>query len=258
MEKNELKSFLDEALDRYYTKAFIPEDPICVPHFFSKKMDIEISGFFAAIFAWGQRKTIISKSFELMQRMDNSPSEFILNYSNGDLHYLKGFKHRTFNEVDLLFFVQKLKEAYTIKNGLEGLVSSKLTKKEANIEKGLDALHTFFFSDPKVLYRSKKHLSSPKSGSACKRTNMFLRWMVRKDSRGIDFGLWPSILPSQLICPLDLHVERVAIQLGILDGTGNGWKKAVSITEKLKELDPIDPIKYDLALFSLGVNTDNY
>lgn len=244
--KSQIYNLLESKVNEFNQTSFIELDPISVPHLFTKKEDIEISGFFAASFAWGQRTTIINKSKELMQLMEMQPHDFVLNYSDKDLKTLLKFKHRTFNSDDLLFFMQSLNNIYN-NGGLEKTFSTKKTAKEA-----IDNFRTIFLKT-EHLKRSEKHISSPSSGSAAKRLNMFLRWMVRKDRNGVDFGIWKNIKPSELMCPLDVHSGNVARKLGLLNSPQNNWKSVEELTDNLKKFDKNDPIKYDFALFGLGV-----
>lgn len=249
-----IKKLLDQKLSLYNEPSFIQNDPIVIPHAFSAKQDIEISGFFSATLAWGQRKTIISKCKELMARMDNAPFDFILKHQPVDLKCLEGFIHRTFNDTDLLFFIEVLKDMYNQYPDMESFFEKNIKKSDTTIENGLDSLHHFFFNREFFPNRSKKHLAAPFKKSACKRLNMFLRWMVRKDEYGVDFGIWNEISPSQLVCPVDLHVERVAKELGLLSKEVKGWKAALELTATLRTFDPKDPIKYDIALFAMGID----
>ena len=242
-----LKIFLDKKVDEYNQPSFIKNDPISIPHSFSKKQDIEVSGFFAAVFAWGNRTTIIQKCRELMQRMDNAPHDFILNHEEQHLSHLLGFKHRTFNDTDLLYFVAFLQHHYRNNKSLESAFVDK------DIEHALTRFYHYFFSLDHVPQRTKKHIASPERKSTCKRLNMFLRWMVRNDNKGVDFGIWKKIKPSQLICPVDLHVARVARRFKLLDRKQTDWQAALDLTAHLKQLDANDPVKYDFALFGLGV-----
>jgi uncharacterized protein (TIGR02757 family) len=244
-----LKEFLNNKVKEYNRPEFIKDDPIFIPHLFSQKQDIEIAGFFAAVFAWGNRTTIINKSKELMQRMDNSPHAFIKNHQKKDLQNLKGFKHRTFHEDDLYYFIEFLHQHYLKYISLE---SAFFPTHDYNTELGLIHFKNYFFSF-EHLKRTEKHISSPEQKSTCKRLNMFLRWMVRNDNNGVDFGLWKNILPSQLICPIDVHVARVAKKLGLLKRKQVDWLAAIELTEALRKLDKDDPVKYDFALFNLGV-----
>ena len=282
----ELKDFLDIKFDQYNRPGFIENDPICIPHLFAKKQDIEIMGFWASILAWGQRKTIINKCKELIQLMDGAPYDFILNHKETDLKRFANFKHRTFNLTDTLYFIEFFRQHYLKSDTLEtafntykpnifrkefveeGKSSSafiesasstcylrdlKNNQPEIPIEAALNSFRTYFFSLPDYPPRTKKHISSPLQKSTCKRLNMFLRWMVRKDDRGVDFGLWTSIKPSDLICPTDLHVERVARKLKLISRKQVDWQTATELTENLRQFDPLDPVKYDFALFGLGI-----
>jgi uncharacterized protein (TIGR02757 family) len=244
----DLKSFLDSKVDQYNQPFFIKDDPISVPHLFTKKQDIEIAGFFAAIFAWGNRTTIINKAKELMQLMDMAPYEFIKYYGDKDLKRLLGFKHRTFNDTDLLYFVEFFRHHYSNHKSLE----TAFTIQGATMEAMLTGFHHYFFSLEHVPDRTKKHIATPERNSTCKRLNMYLRWMVRHDDKGVDLGIWKDISPAQLICPLDVHVARVARQLGILRRKQNDWETALALTGFLRTLDKDDPVKYDFALFGLG------
>lgn len=244
-----LKEFLNSKFELYNQPSFIKDDPISIPHLFTKKQDIEIAGFFASIFAWGNRKTIISKSRELMELMDMQPHEFCLNEDLGRLKRLLEFKHRTFNTTDLLYFIEFLQYHYRNNDSLE----TAFTKWGDTIEQILIGFHHYFFSLEDVPLRTKKHIATPEKKSNCKRLNMFLRWMVRDDNKGVDFGLWKNIKPSQLICPVDVHVARVAKRLHLLHRKQTDWNAAVELTEQLKKFDANDPVKYDFALFGLGV-----
>lgn len=243
-----LKIFLDEKLKDYNTPAFIPQDPICIPHSFTQKQDIEIAGFFAATFAWGNRTTIINKSKELMQLMDNAPYSFCLHHTDSDLKKLLSFKHRTFTATDLLYFISFFKHHYQQHTTLE----TAFYKKGADIQRMLAGFHRYFFSLVDVPERTRKHVATPERKSSCKRINMFLRWMVRQDDKGVDFGIWKKIKPAQLICPIDVHVARVAKKMGILQRNQTDWQAAEELTNYLRTLDAADPVKYDFALFSLG------
>jgi uncharacterized protein (TIGR02757 family) len=249
MDSKKLKDFLDDKVEQYNNVSFIKDDPVCIPHLFTKKQDIEIAGFFAAVFAWGNRKTIINKSKELMQLMNMQPHEFCLNQDLEQLKRLLNFKHRTFNATDLLYFVEFLKYHYTHNESLE----TAFTKWGDNIEQMLTGFHHYFFSLEDVPPRTKKHIATPEKKSNCKRLNMFLRWMARNDDKGVDFGIWKNIRPSQLICPVDVHVARVAKRLNLLQRKQTDWNAALELTKQLKQLDPNDPVKYDFALFGLGV-----
>jgi uncharacterized protein (TIGR02757 family) len=250
------KTYLDKLVKTYNNPQFITKDPVSIPHLFTQQADIEIMGFFAAIFAWGNRTTIINKCTELINRMDQRPLEFVLNHSDHDLKNLLGFKHRTFNDTDLLYTIAFFKHWYAQHTSLETAFSSHMHKSHSTIENGLNGFRQTFFSLKDVPTRTKKHVASPQQNSACKRINMYLRWMVRSDRNGVDFGLWKQIKPSQLVCPLDVHVQRVALQMGLLQREQPDWKAAIELTETLKTFDAVDPVKYDFALFGLGVNQD--
>ena len=269
MKEKYLKEFLDAKVDLYNQPSFIKNDPVSIPHLFNKKQDIEIAGFFAAVFSWGNRVTIINKSKELMQLMDNAPYEFCKNHDSKDLKRLLGFNHRTFNSTDLLYFIYFFKHHYSKHKSLESAFIPHPQPPESssgqafsingegsntpNVEDALKYFHHYFFSLEHVPSRTKKHIATPERKSSCKRLNMFLRWMVRNDDKGVDFGIWKNISPSQLICPIDLHVARVARHLGILTRKQTDWQAALELTEYLRTLDKNDPVKYDFALFGLGV-----
>ena len=248
-----LKDFLDKKVLEFNQTDFIPHDPISIPHRFQKKEDIEIMGFFASILAWGQRKTIINKCLELAEIMDQAPHDFILNHQDSDLKRLLGFKHRTFNDTDLLYFVAFFQQHYLRFNSLEDAFLQLDEGQEFSIENALNNFKSYFFSLPDFPWRTRKHISSPLQKSSCKRLNMFLRWMVRKDDKGVDFGIWNRISPKDLICPCDVHVERVARKFGLIQSDKVNWKSALELTENLRYFDPEDPVKYDFALFGLGV-----
>ncbi|MFM6954233.1 MAG: TIGR02757 family protein [Sphingobacteriaceae bacterium] len=248
---DDLRVFLDQKVEQYNQKDFIAHDPISIPHLFSQKQDIEIMGFWAAVLAWGQRKTIINKCRELIQLLDGSPYDFIYHHQDSDLKRLLGFKHRTFNATDTLYFIEFFKQHYQQHQSLE---SAFFTSEGQTMEQMLNRFRANFFSFmPDYPTRTQKHISAPSQKSACKRINMFLRWMVRDDARGVDFGLWKNIKPSQLVCPIDVHVERVARKLGLIERKNLDWLTAVELTERLKTFDAQDPVKYDFALFGLGV-----
>jgi uncharacterized protein (TIGR02757 family) len=251
MKRADIRKFLEKKVDEYDQPSFISADPISVPHRFSKKQDIEIAGFFAAIFAWGNRTTIIRKATELMDLMDDAPHDFIQHHTEADLRRLVHFRHRTFNATDLLYTVAFFREHFASGDTLEEafLPGGRFT----GIEASLDHFHRRFFSLPDAPDRTRKHIAAPFRASTCKRLNMYLRWMVRSDGRGVDFGLWTRIPQSDLICPLDLHVARVSRKLGLIERKQTDWLTAVELTGQLRTFDPADPVKYDFALFSLGV-----
>jgi uncharacterized protein (TIGR02757 family) len=243
-------SFLEEQFKHYNHPAFIEPDPISVPHQFTLKQDIEISGFLSATIAWGNRKSIVANALRLVKMMDDSPYDFLVNAKPQDFKPFLRFVHRTFNGDDCLFFLTSLKHIYLENNSLEPLFST------MNEHGASQAIHRFrqSFLATTHLPRSEKHLSDPVAGSATKRINMFLRWMVRRDDCGVDFGIWRSIDPANLICPLDIHVGRVARALGLLQRRQNDWKAAIELTTSLKKFDPDDPVKYDFALFGTGIH----
>jgi len=235
-------------VDEYNQLSFIKDDPISIPHLFTQQQDIEIAGFFAAIFAWGNRTTIIKKAKELLELMQMQPYEFCVNHDDKALKKLMEFKHRTFNTTDLLYFIEFFRHHYRKNKSLE----TAFTKHGDMIEKMLTGFHNYFFSLEDVPARTKKHIATPERGSTCKRLNMFLRWMVRQDNKGVDFGIWKNISPSKLICPIDLHVARVAKRLGLIKRKQVDWQTAIELTNNLRKFDKNDPVKYDFALFGLG------
>ena len=232
---------------------FIANDPVSIPHLFSRKQDIEIAGFWAAILAWGQRRTIINKCKELFHLMDNAPYDFITQHKEDDLKVFERFKHRTFNATDTLYFIAFFKWYYQQYESLETAFTQGLKEYDKHVESGLIDFHDLFFSLPDHPHRTRKHIATPARKSACKRINMFLRWMVRKDECGVDFGIWPNIKASQLVCPCDVHVDRVARRLGLISRQQTDWLAAVELTQNLRKFDAEDPVKYDFALFGLGV-----
>ncbi len=247
-----LKNLLDEKVRLYNQPSFIDRDPVSVPHRFTKKQDIEISGLFAAVLAWGNRTSIINNCNRLMHWMDEAPHDFILHHKETDLKRFLTFAHRTFNATDLLYFISFLQYHYTHSASLEDAFVPANTYRHETVEQALVHFHDYFFSieHPE---RTRKHIATPARKSACKRINMYLRWMVRKDNNGVDFGIWKKLSPRQLICPLDVHVARVANRLGLLDNDKSNWQNAVLLTEKLRQLNPTDPAVYDYALFGLGM-----
>lgn len=247
---SELRDFLNQKVIQYNKPEFVTSDPIQVPKKFSKLQDIEIAAFFAATIAWGNRTSIIKNAENLMERMGNNPYDFVLNASNKDLKSLRGFVHRTFNEVDALFFVKALRGIYTKHQSLENLFLP--TVSEVNLHEGICRFRKVFFDIP-YPPRTSKHVSNPHKGSAAKRLHMFLRWMVRRDKNGVDFGLWKNIDPALLSCPLDIHSGNVARKLGLLKRKQNDLKALIELDNQLRKLDPQDPVKYDFALFGLGV-----
>ena len=256
--KTDLKAFLEEKVAEYNRPGFIANDPICIPHSFEKKQDVEITGFVAAVLAWGQRKTIINKCREFFQKMDNAPHDFILNHQEDDLKSFLEFKHRTFNAIDALYFIEFFKMHYQQFDSLEDAFVMRVPEGVPSTEAHLIQFFNHFFSLPDHPTRTYKHIPTPERKSACKRLNMFLRWMVRKDNCGVDFGLWDRIRMDQLVCPCDLHVDRVGRKLGLITRKQTDWRTAIELTENLKRLDPEDPVKYDFALFGLGVEEKFY
>jgi uncharacterized protein (TIGR02757 family) len=284
--KKELQDFLETKVLEYNQPSFIARDPVSIPHRFSVKQDIEIAGLFAAVFAWGNRTTIIRKSSELLKLMDDAPYDFISNHKPADLIQFQQFKHRTFNSTDLLYFIRFLKSHYKEYSSLEeaflpvetnNINSLRFNAVKSNAEKrkqekpsdpdlatdnefakkALSAFYKRFFSLKNAPQRTQKHVASPDRNSTCKRLNMYLRWMVRQDNKGVDFGIWKKISAADLICPVDLHVARVARRFGLITRKQTDWQTAMELTATLREMDKTDPVKYDFALFGLGV-TEKY
>ncbi|WP_439555436.1 TIGR02757 family protein [Dyadobacter sp.] len=244
---------LEEKVAQYNKPDFISLDPVSIPHRFSVKQDIEIMGFWAAVLAWGQRKTIISKCLELALLMDNAPYDFIRNHQDSDLKPFLDFKHRTFNATDTLYFLHFFQTYYLQHDSLEYAFSKHISASNETIENALIGFHNMFCESEHFPSRTAKHIATPARKSSCKRLNMFLRWMVRKDNHGVDFGIWNNILPAQLVCPCDVHVDRVSRFLGLIKRPNTDWQTALELTASLKQLDPSDPVKYDFALFGLGI-----
>ncbi|KGO90607.1 TIGR02757 family protein [Flavobacterium suncheonense] len=250
MDFNELKSFLDEKADLYNNPNFIESDPIQIPHSFALKEDVEISGFLASVIAWGNRKMIIKNARKMMDFMGNAPYDFVLSHTEEDLERLETFVHRTFNGQDFVGFIKSLQNIYQNHGGLEAVFAKH--QEENSMQKSISEFKKIFF-EVNHLTRTEKHLPDPLSGSAAKRINMYLRWMCRKDNKGVDFGIWNSISPSQLSCPLDVHSGNVARKLELLTRKQNDSKALFELDNNLRKLDPKDPVKYDFALFGLGV-----
>jgi uncharacterized protein (TIGR02757 family) len=248
-----LKKLLEEKVVEFNRMDFIKDDPISLPHRFSKLQDIEIIGFWTAVLSWGRRAQIIKSGEKLLELMDNSPHDFILNHREVDRKAFLSFKHRTFQPDDTIYFLEWLQWYYRNNLSLEDAFASHLKKGDTNVGPSLKGFHQLFFSLPDALQRTKKHIPTPERKSSCKRLNMFLRWMVRNDNKGVDFGLWTKINTSQLLIPLDVHVERVARVLGLLQREQSDWLAVLELTENLKTFDKKDPVKYDFALFGLGV-----
>lgn len=259
MKNSELKFFLDEKVDLYNNPNFIESDPIQIPHLFSLKEDIEIAGFLSATIAWGNRKMIIKNAHKMMDLMGNSPYDFVMSHTEEDLKRLESFVHRTFNGQDFISFVKNLQHLYKNHNGLEAVFAKH--QEPTSMQKSISEFKKVFFdtSNSELAKhiphqnRTQKHISDPMKGSAAKRINMYLRWMCRKDNKGVDLGIWKSISPSSLSCPLDVHSGNVARKLGLLNRKQNDAKALTELDTKLHELDPNDPSKYDFALFGLGV-----
>ncbi len=262
MKPQTLKTFLNTKVEQYNSPGFIKDDPISIPHRFTHKQDIEIAGFFAAILAWGNRKSIISSCDKLLGLMNNSPYDFIMNadWNNDPLSFsnFEKYVHRTFNEMDLWHLLNFLKYHYFIKGeqSLETAFTKWMLPGDTSVENALIGFHEYVFSfddDAREEKHCRKHIATPSKKSACKRLNMFLRWMVRDDKKGVDFGIWKNISSSQLICPVDVHVSRVAKKLNLLSRNQTDWQSAIELTTYLRTLDKDDPVKYDFALFGLGV-----
>jgi uncharacterized protein (TIGR02757 family) len=251
MKKNlgKLKDFLDEQVEFYNRPSFISDDPISIPHRFTRKEDIEIAGFLAATIAWGNRKIILRNANRIIELLDNSPFEFIKGAEEVDYVRMKGFVHRTFNSGDLVYFLKALQYIYREQGGLETVFSTYQTKE--SLQPAIHELHRIFFELPHDK-SIERHVSEPEKGSAAKKINMFLRWMVRKDNKGVDFGIWKSISPSILSCPLDVHSGNIARELGILTRKQNDSKAVAELDHALRAFDSEDPVKYDFALFGLG------
>ncbi|MFM7193159.1 MAG: TIGR02757 family protein [Bacteroidota bacterium] len=246
-----LKIFLDSKVSAFNRPGFITDDPVSIPHRFSRLQDIEIAGLLAATLSWGQRVTIIHNCHALLERMDHAPFDFVTQHTDNDLRRMEDFVHRTFNGTDLLYFIDFFARHYRTHATLEELFTVPFASGGAR--EALSAFHEQFFDAAHAPGRTRKHVSTPVRGSACKRLNMFLRWMVRRDDAGVDFGCWKTISPAKLICPLDLHVERVARRYGLLKRKQTDWEAAEELTAALRRFDVEDPVKYDFALFGLGV-----
>lgn len=247
-----LHELLEEKTFLYNQPDFIPSDPISIPHLFTRREDIEISGFLVATIAWGQRTTIVKNGIRLMNLMDNAPYDFVMNAGPAELKRIETFVHRTFNGIDTLFFIESLKSIYQHHRGLEQVFSAGMRDDDKDVYHSIIHFRKIFLETPH-LSRSQKHIADPASGSTAKRINMYLRWMIRKDNNGVDFGLWNSISPALLCCPLDIHVGNVARKMGLLVRKQNDWKAVEELTANLRVFDQNDPVKYDFALFGMGV-----
>lgn len=254
-----MKKDVAELLEKKYAffnhKRFIEHDPIQIPHLFSDIKNKEIMGFWVAMLSWGQRTTILNNARTLIQLMDGNPFDFIMNHQEKDLQRFEHFKHRTFQLTDTLYFIDFFKRHYTQFESLESAFLLRHQKENTSIKESLIGFHQYFFDVNHAPQRTKKHISTPAKNSACKRICMFLRWFVRKDSMGVDFGLWNNIQASQLICPLDIHSQTTAEKLGLISPGQANWKKAEELTSELRKLDPSDPVKYDFALYGMGIET---
>ena len=250
---NNLQAFLDDCYRKFNIPTFIENDPIGIPHRFSKRQDIEITAFWTAMLAWGQRKTIINSATRLFDLMDNAPHDFIVNHLEKDRQRFLDFKHRTFQPTDTLYFLEYLQHFYKGNDSLEFAFSKFITNDTPSVSNALVGFHNEFFSLAVAPSRTKKHIATPVSKSTCKRLCMFLRWMVRHDEQGVDFGLWKNIKPAQLLIPLDVHVDRQARRLGLLTRPKTDWQAVLELTENLRQFDANDPVKYDFALFGLGI-----
>ncbi len=253
MRQKQLEGLLNHFSEKFNDSSFIEADPIRIPHAFSKKQDIEIMGFWVAMLAWGQRITIINKARELIEHMDGAPHDFIVNHQEKDRQAFMDFKHRTFQATDTLYFLEFFQHYYRQHASLEDAFARFLPSDAHSIKPALIGFHEYFFSLENAPRRTRKHVATPARKSSCKRLNMFLRWMVRKDEKGVDFGLWNKIRPHQLMIPLDVHVERVARRLKLLSRKQTDWLAVEEITDKLRRIDPDDPVRYDFALFGMGV-----
>ncbi len=250
LNKSDLKEFLDEKADQYNNSNFIESDPISIPHSYTKKEDIEISGFLAATISWGNRKMIVKNARHMMELLGDEPYDFIMCHEDHHLEKLDRFVHRTFNSDDFIYFIKGLQNIYKTRNGLEGVFNNYRTKD--SLQPAIHELHKIFFELPHEK-RTERHVSDPLKGSAAKKLNMYLRWMVRKDKNGVDFGIWDSISPSILSCPLDVHSGNVARKLGLLTRKQSDSKAVSELDRNLREMDKEDPVRYDFALFGLGI-----
>ena len=252
MNPSELKSFLDEKVVLYNNPNFIESDPVQIPHLFSLKEDIEIAGFLSSTIAWGNRKMIIKNAHKMMDLMGNTPYDFVMSHNEDQLERLESFVHRTFNGQDFISFIKGLQHIYKNHNGIEGVFSKNVNSNNLNLQNSIHEFKKVFF-EIEHQNRTQKHISDPMNGSAAKRINMMLRWFCRQDHKGVDLGIWKTISPSKLSCPLDVHSGNVARKLGLLTRKQNDGKALAELDTALRILDPNDPVKYDFALFGLGV-----
>lgn len=253
MKKAKLKAYLDAKVLEYNVSDFVPNDPISIPHGYTKKQDIEITAFWVSMLSWGLRKTIINKSKELFGLMGESPYEFILNHKEKDRQRFDSFKHRTFQYTDTLYFLDYLQRYYREHESLEYSFTKHIARDADHVGDAISGFHDDFFAIDYAPHRTRKHVATPVRGSTCKRINMFLRWMVRDDSTGVDFGIWKTMKPSQLLMPLDVHVDRVGRKLNLIKRKQRDFKTVLELTKALKKFDAKDPVKYDFALFGVGV-----
>ena len=246
-DKENVKELLEAKFEAFNSLGFIENDPIQIPHLFEQKEDIEISAFLTAIIAWGKRNSIIKNAKKMMSIMGDSPHDFVMNHSPSDLQDLK-FVHRTFQSEDLIYFIKTLRSIYAHSN-LENEFSQHI---HLGMKENLSRFHASFLSYEPA-QRTRKHIANPNKGSSAKRINMFMRWMIRKDNSGVDFGIWDKVSPAQLYCPLDVHTGNIARKLGLISRKANDWKSLEELMSYLREFDPTDPVKYDFALFGMGV-----
>lgn len=250
---SELKKFLDQKRDEYNRASFVADDPISLPHQFTQLQDIEIIAFWVAVLAWGRRQSIINSGKQLIRLMGNAPYDFIKNHKPEDRKPFLQFKHRTFQPTDTIYFLEFLQNFYRQNNSLELAFSQHLETEDEHIEKALLGFHELFFSLPNAPQRTRKHIARPGRKSTCKRLCMLLRWMVRQDDKGVDFGLWDTIKPRQLLLPVDVHVDRIARRYGLIQRKQTDWRTVLELTAALRVFDKQDPVAYDFALFGIGI-----
>lgn len=248
----ELKAYLDRLNDSVEKSDYIESDPVQFIHAFENKKDIEIAGFLAAMMAWGRRDIVISKVENLLQRMNYRPFEFISQYGQDNFSSLEGYKHRTFKAIDIHGVICALQKVYQDYEDLEEFWSECYQTGKREDRPALAVFHEKIFGlTTELKNRTRKHLSNPENGSTCKRLCMYLRWMTRKNS-AVDIGIWDFMEPSELQIPFDVHVARQARRYGLLTRRSNDWKSVNELTDTLKLMNPIDPARYDFALFGLG------